>query len=71
MSVARDCCAASEGRAFTGAWVETGGVAFGLRFGKCRAFTGAWVETLTQQMKAGGGDGRAFTGAWVETSWDG
>jgi len=57
-----------NGRAFTGAWIETHQSVIGQNHCISRAFTGAWIETAIAAnpwiyMRC-----RAFTGAWIETA---
>ena len=59
-----------QGRAFTGAWVETSRAVAAARALAGRAFTGAWVETPGWVEWLDPETGRAFTGAWVETCGD-
>ncbi len=56
-----------EGRAFTGAWIETSILVAGWRRNSSRAFTGAWIETTFTEVAIYNPVGRAFTGAWIET----
>ena len=57
----------SNGRPFTGAWIETINLSSSNLPKVCRPFTGAWIETSLPAASRRCPSRRPFTGAWIET----
>ena len=57
----------AAGRAFIGAWIETGQNRASYLLFPRRAFTGAWIETTHRRLPPTLRACRVFTGAWIET----